>query len=72
MKLIYSDKASGKSAETMLNWVRGLPLDDSFFEPDPRIALEKMTYEEFLARAKEGKPAGFPPLFSDLLSGRAN
>ncbi len=72
VKLIYTDREQGKSAETMLNWVRGVPLDDTFFEPDPRITLERMTYEEFLARAKDGKPVGFPPLFADLLSGRAN
>ena len=55
----------------MLNWSRGMPLADAFFEPDPRIALEKMSYEEFLARVKDGKVASFPPLFSDLLSGRS-
>jgi hypothetical protein len=69
IKLVYTDREKGQSAETMLNWSRGMPLADAFFEPDPRIALEKMSYEEFLARVKDGKLASFPPLFSDLLSG---
>ncbi len=67
IKLVYTDREKGQSAETMLNWSRGVPLVDSFFEPDPRITLEKMTYEEFLAKVKDGKLASFPPLFADLL-----
>ena len=70
IKLVYTDREKGQSAETMLNWSRGMSLADAFFEPDPRIALEKMSYEEFLARVKDGKVASFPPLFADLLGGR--
>jgi len=70
IKLVYTDREKGQSAETMLNWSRSMSLADAFFEPDPRITLEKMSYEEFLARVKDGKVASFPPLFSDLLSGR--
>ena len=70
IKLVYTDREKGQTAETMLNWSRGMPLADAFFEPDPRIVLEKMSYEEFLARVKDGKVASFPPLFADLLGGR--
>ena len=70
IKLVYTDREKGQSAETMLNWSRGLPLADAFFEPDPRLSIEKMTYDDFLARVKDGKITSFPPLFSDLLTGR--
>jgi hypothetical protein len=69
IKLVYTDREKGQTAETMLNWSRGLPLADSFFEPDPRLAIEKLSYEDFLARVKDGKLSSFPPLFSDLLAG---
>lgn len=69
IKLVYTDREKGQSAETMLNWSRNVPLTDAFFEPDPRLSIEKMTYEEFLARVKDRKVASFPPLFSDLLGG---
>ncbi len=70
IKLVYTDREKGQSAETMLNWSRGMPLADEFFAPDPRLVLEKLSYEEFLTRAKAGDVASFPPLFVDLLLGR--
>ena len=70
VKYTYMDRTSGKSAETMFNWIRGVNLADAFFEPDPRIQIERMTYDEFVARVKEGKAPGFPPLFVELLAGR--
>lgn len=71
IKVVFTDREKGQSAETMLNWSRGLTLADAFFEPDPRLAVEKMTYDEFLARVKDGKVASFPPLFVELLGGRS-
>lgn len=72
VKLVYTDRKEGKTAETLLNWSRDLPLADSFFEPDPRISLERMSYEEFVSRVKDGKVASFPPLHVELLSGRSS
>lgn len=70
VKYLYTDKASGKSAETLFNWIRGVDLADSFFEPDPRLQIEKLTYDDFVTRVKEGRAPGFPPLFIELLAGR--
>jgi outer membrane lipoprotein-sorting protein len=67
IKLVYTDREKGTTAETMLNWTRGVTVVDGFFEPDPRIAMEKLSYEEFVARVKDGKLKSFPPLFADLL-----
>lgn len=72
IKLVYTDREKGKSAETMLNWSRGMPLADEFFAPDPRLAVEKLSYETFLERVKAGSVASFPPLFVELLLGKAS
>jgi hypothetical protein len=69
IKLVYTDRKDNKSYETMLNWTRGNAVKDSFFEPDPRITLQKLSYEEFLAGVKDGTLTTFPPLFNDLLVG---
>ncbi len=70
VRILYTDREKGKTAETHFNWMSGLPLEDAFFEPDPRLTLEKIGYEDFIAKVKEGKAQGFPPLFTDLLAGR--
>lgn len=70
VKLVYTDRKEGETAETLFNWIRGVQLSDAFFEPDPRLQIEKVSYEDFAERVKEGKAVGFPPLFTDLLSGR--
>ena len=70
VKHVYTDKKGGNSGESMWSWHRGLEIADSFFDPDPRVKIEKMTYEEFVKRVKEGKAPSFPPLFIDLLAGR--
>jgi hypothetical protein len=69
VKLVYTDREGGKSYETMLNWTRGNAVKESFFEPDPRIAIQKLSYEEFVAGVKDGALKTFPPLFNDLLVG---
>lgn len=54
------------------NWLAGLSISDSFFEPDARIALERVGYEEYRARAAAGRPPGpAPVLYSDLLHGQS-
>jgi len=71
------DRQSGAESETRyLAWSKDLekqstPIPDSFFSPDPRIALESLTHEAFLTKAQAGEPAAVAPiLYPELLVGR--
>jgi hypothetical protein len=71
------DRKSGAESETRyLAWSKDLEKDgaaipDSFFSPDPRVALESLTHEAFLAKAQAGEPAAVAPiLYPELLVGR--
>ena len=52
-----------------LDWSRGFPVADAFFEPDPRIAIERVEYADYLARAPRGPVGPAPVLYRDLLHG---
>lgn len=54
------DRKSGRSADTRFNWTRDLPISDGFFEPDPRVQMERVGYEEYLKRSQSG-PRGRCP-----------
>jgi hypothetical protein len=62
-------KATGNRAETRyLEWVRNMAAAPNFFEPDPRITIEAMTYEEFRTRSAGGQAVGpAPVLYPELL-----
>ena len=63
-------RASGKEALTRyLDWTRGLALSDAFFEPEPDVKLEPLSYEEYVARAGKEQIGPAPPFFRDLLHG---
>ncbi len=52
-----------------MNWSRALEIRDSFFEPDPRVELVQLSYEEYLKRADKEPVTPFPPFFHHLLHG---
>lgn len=52
-----------------LDWISDLALADSFFEPDPRIPLETVEYEDYLKRVGSGPVGPAPVLFAPLLHG---
>lgn len=63
-------RSSGKEALTRyLDWTRGLALSDAFFEPEPDVALESLSYDEYVARAAKEQIGPAPPFFRDLLHG---
>jgi hypothetical protein len=71
------DRKSGAESETRyIGWSKDLEgknvaIADSFFTPDPRIALESFTFEAFMAKAQAGENAAVAPiLYPDLLVGR--
>ena len=56
----------GEAAFFVLNgdvvWLEGI-------DPDPRIPLTKISYEEYVARARKDLELPAPPLYRDLLHG---
>jgi hypothetical protein len=64
------DRARGATVQIrFLDWSRGFPVADAFFEPDPRIAIERVEYADYLARAPKGPVGPAPVLYRDLLHG---
>lgn len=63
-------RESGQSAESRyLEWSRDLEIEDAFFEPDPGVTLEHITYEDYVRRAPNERIGPAPPLHADLLHG---
>lgn len=67
------DRASGRTTYVeYTDWLVDLSLSDRFFEPDERIDMERVGYEEYGARVEAGRPPGpAPVLYGELLHGRA-
>ena len=72
MRLQIYRRARATTVRTdYLNWQRGLPIADVFFEPEPGIRFERFGFDEYSTRLAEGKPVGpVPVLYTDLLVGR--
>jgi hypothetical protein len=66
---IYT-RLSGKTIHTdFLNWSSDLPVDDGFFEPDPGVRFQRLSYDEYAER--QFTPVGpVPILYMDLVTGR--
>jgi hypothetical protein len=63
-------RQSGKEAVTRyLDWSPGLEIPDEFFEPDSGVAIERLSYEDYVSRASTEQIGPAPPLFRDLLHG---
>jgi hypothetical protein len=64
-------RSTGQTLHTdFLSWTRGLPIDAGFFEPEPDVAFERMSFEEYVAQQADRVPLGpVPVLYTDLLHG---
>jgi hypothetical protein len=59
-----------KSTTDYIDWIADLELSDAFFEPDPRVVLERVEYADYVTRSQTGPVGPAPVLFSNLLHGR--
>ena len=59
-----------KSTTDYIDWIADLELSDAFFEPDPRVPLERVEYADYVTRTQSGPVGPAPVLFSNLLHGR--
>jgi hypothetical protein len=66
---IFDRALKTPSRRDYMGWTQALDLPDSFFEPDPRVKLERMSYDEYL-KSSTNAPAGpVPVLYGSLLHG---
>ena len=71
LRLVIFDRASGAEVRTeFVDWTRELDLPDTFFEPDPRVRIERIEYEDYVRRSTEGPVGPAPALYGELLHGR--
>jgi outer membrane lipoprotein-sorting protein len=71
LRLEAFDRGTGAEVRTeFVDWTRDLELPDAFFEPDPRVRLERMEYEDYVRRSSAGPVGPAPPLYGELLHGR--
>lgn len=70
IRIDQTERESGTHVVTdYVDWLSGIALAPAFFEPDPRIQLERFEYEDYVQRAREGPVGPAPALFSELLHG---
>ncbi len=71
VRVEFSVRDTGaKSTTDYIDWIADLDLSDAFFEPDPRVTLERVEYADYLKRTQSGPVGPAPVLFSNLLHGR--
>ena len=72
LRIEVFQRMTGQTLSTeFLNWMRGIPISDAFFEPEPGIDFAHLSFDEYLARQADGKPLGpVPILYTDLLHAR--
>jgi len=69
VKIEQYGRVEGQTATTIINWSRDFEVSDTFFEPDPRITLDRLSYDEYVKRSREKLPSAVPVLYRDLLHG---
>lgn len=67
--IFYTRDTGAKSTTDYIDWIGDLPLSDAFFEPDPRVQLERIEYADYLKRVETGAVGPAPVLFGNLLHG---
>jgi hypothetical protein len=71
IRIDSTDRESGVHIVTdYVDWLSAIELPAAFFDPDPRIQLERLEYDEYVQRATQGPVGPAPVLFGDLLHGR--
>lgn len=67
---IFSRKSGSTQYTDYLKWMQGLPIQDSFFEPEASVEIKRYTLLEYLKETSETGPIGpVPILYADLLHG---
>jgi hypothetical protein len=69
-RVLFHTRDTGERSTTdYIDWIADLPVDDAFFQPDPRAELERVEYADYLKRVETGTVGPAPVLFSNMLHG---
>ncbi len=72
IRIDSTDRNSGTQVVTdYVDWLSAFEAPPVFFEPDARVQLERIEYQEYMDRASRERLGPAPVLFGDLLHGRA-
>lgn len=70
LRVVTFDRNSAESGKVdYVNWLHNPALADSFFAPDPRIQMQKLTYDEYRTEIRKGPVGPAPVLYRHLLHG---
>lgn len=70
IRIDSTDRSSGAHIVTdYVDWLSAITPPETFFEPDPRVKIERIEYDEYLQRASREPLGPAPVLFGDLLHG---
>ncbi len=71
VRIDSTDRSSGAHVITdYVDWLSAIQASAAFFEPDPRVQIERIEYDEYMDRASRERLGPAPVLFGDLLHGR--
>lgn len=66
---VWIRRTQRRAEGRFVNWSRQVQVSESFFEPDPRIPLRQISYQEYIDRVSKDLKLPAPPLYRDLLHG---
>jgi len=67
---MYNRNTASEQATDYIDWLTGLSLPDTFFQPDSRVEMQTYEFEAFLRETAEtGMVGPVPVLYTDLLRG---
>lgn len=67
VKLELLPRGASSPTISYFNWDADLEIPDAFFEPDPRVRLDRMSASEYLDRATKGPVGPIPVLHDELV-----
>ena len=65
----WDRKTGDRDHVDYVDWLRGFPIADSFFEPPEGLDLEIVDYPDYVSRAMSEPMGPAPPLYAHLLHG---
>jgi len=68
---MFNRRTAARQATDYIDWLTGLTLLDSYFDPDPNVEIKSYEFEEYAHwMGKVGTLGPVPVLYTDLLRGR--
>lgn len=68
---MYNRSTASKQATDYIDWLTGLALPDTYFEPGPHVEIRTYEFEEYVRETVTvGAVGPVPVLYTDLLRGR--